>query len=123
MRTELASQRTRMQRQSISLAMSVGAGAPGAGGGWEEKLAEVEKRLEAMRDEKQVAVLAQKEAERRSKRLEVRVEELEQQLTVARVELEETKEARREDAQALLSNAKERLDTLHKEVSSSSLTR
>lgn len=97
--------------------MAAGANAVEGAGGWEDKLLEVQQRLDAVRDDKQVAVVAQRESERRSKRLEARVEELEQQLTIARAELEETKEARRGDARALLSNAKERLDTLHKEVS------
>jgi hypothetical protein len=107
-----------MHRQSISLAMSAGASGPAGGpGGWEDKLAEVEARLEAVRDEKQAAEVAKRDADRRCKRLEGRVEELEQQLTVARAELEETKEARRNDARVLLDNAKERLDVLHQEVS------
>jgi DNA repair exonuclease SbcCD ATPase subunit len=86
-------------------------------GGWEDKLAEVEARLQTVRDEKQAADVAKRESDRRCKRLEARIEELEQQLTVSRAELEETKEARRGDARALLSDAKEKLDTLHKEVS------
>jgi chromosome segregation ATPase len=98
-----------MQRQSISNTL---AGA----GGLEDRLADVERRYEEARDRQIASERAQKDAERKLKRAEARIGELEGQLQYAREEVDEVKEARRGDAVALLDNAKERLEVLHKEV-------
>lgn len=77
---------------------------------------ESERRYEELRDQYEVESRNVKDESRRRKRAEARVDELEGQLALRRKEVDEVKEARAKDAQELLANAKERLETLHTEV-------
>lgn len=103
-----------MQRQTLSVTLA-------NAGGIEERLADAERRYEEARDKQAAAERAQRDAERKLKRAEAKVGELEGQLRSARDEVDEVKEARIGDAAALLDNAKERLEVLHREVSHDTL--
>ncbi|EIW70010.1 hypothetical protein TREMEDRAFT_68429 [Tremella mesenterica DSM 1558] len=107
-RKELTALRDRNNRQSMALA---------SGHGWEERLAEAEKRYEDARDATEVEEQKVRDEVKKRKRAEARIAELEGQLEVASREIDEVKEARANDAQDLLANAKERLAVLHAELS------
>ncbi|WVQ71865.1 hypothetical protein IAR50_001407 [Cryptococcus sp. DSM 104548] len=107
-RSELTSLRDTNARQTVALASR---------GGVEEKLLEAEKRFEEARDLAAEEARKLRDERRKGQRAESRIAELETQLRVATREADAVREARAQDAQDLLANAKKRLETLHAELS------
>ncbi|KAE8540994.1 hypothetical protein D1P53_002347 [Cryptococcus gattii VGV] len=107
-RTELTNLRDTYARQTVALASR---------GGVEEKLLEAEKRCEEARDMADEELRKGREEKRKRLRAEARIAELEEQVKTANKESEKIRADRAQDAQDLLMNAKERLKTLHDELS------
>ncbi|KAK4685339.1 hypothetical protein P7C73_g4812, partial [Tremellales sp. Uapishka_1] len=107
-RSELTTLRATSTRQNIALASGVGV---------EERLAEVERRYEEARESAEVESRKAREETRKRKRAEERIGVLEEHVRSANKEVDDIKEARGNDAQELLANAKERLEILHQELS------
>ncbi|BEI97277.1 hypothetical protein CcaverHIS631_0208660 [Cutaneotrichosporon cavernicola] len=88
-----------------------------AGAGAEERMAEMERRFEDTRDLLQAESRRLRDQIKWRKMAEERIADLETKLTTSGREVEEIKTARANDAQELLTNAKERLEALHSELS------
>lgn len=85
-------------------------------GSLQDRLLDAERRFEDARDLHQTETRKLREQLKWRKLAEDRIADLESKLTVAGRELQDTKAARARDAQELLVNAKDRLETLHTEV-------
>jgi DNA-binding transcriptional regulator YbjK len=90
--------------------------AAASGLGLEERLIDAERRYEDARDTADIEKRNAQDETRKRKRAEARIGELEGRVQEAQKEVEDIKEARANDAQDLLNNAKERLAILHSEV-------
>lgn len=108
MRTELAK-----HKAGASAAAQIAV----SGTSLEDRLLDAERRFEDARDLHQAETRKLREQLKWRKLAEDRIADLENKLTVAGREVEDTKAARARDAQELLVNAKDRLETLHMEVS------
>ncbi|WVQ78526.1 hypothetical protein IAT38_000612 [Cryptococcus sp. DSM 104549] len=107
-RAELTTLRDTAARQTIALASR---------GGVEESLVEAEKRYEDARDLAEEESRKCRDERRKRQRAELRIAELEEQVKVASKDADAIREARAQDAQELLANAKERLESLHADLS------
>ncbi|KAL1411085.1 hypothetical protein Q8F55_002035 [Vanrija albida] len=107
-RSELAKMRSAKNAQTAAIM---------SGASLQDRLEDAERRYEDSKSLQQADARRLRDELKWRKLAEERIADLETKLTVAGREVEEAKAARARDAQDLLANAKERLETLHSELS------